>query len=216
MRLGIFIALLSLVSSSSFAVDNQTCDLQSVFDPIGFGPLDYTTAKGKEKLGVVEHAHFDSNVKNLISGKSSRTPLPDLMYVLARFPNHHQALYSMSKLHRRKEANDTLRKNNDNNHYSARCYFERAKTFTPKDSVVLALYGIHMHRSLKYSAAEQQYLAALRLVPINPEVNYNLGLLYVDMKKYPQAQKQADLAYFQGFPLPGLKNKLQKLASNTK
>jgi tetratricopeptide (TPR) repeat protein len=216
MRLGILIALLSLISSSSFALNNQTCDLRHIFDNIGFGPFDYTTAKGKQKLGTVERAHFDSNVKNLISGKSSRDPMPDLVYVLARFPNHHQALYSMSQLLRRKEANGTLRKNNDNNHYSARCYFERAKTFSPKDSVVLALYGIHMHRSLKYSAAEQQYLAALRLVTINPEVNYNLGLLYVDMKNYPQAQKQADLAYSQGFPLPGLKNKLQKIASIAK
>jgi tetratricopeptide (TPR) repeat protein len=214
MKLRIYIALLSLISYSSVAVDNQTCDLLRVFDRNGIGPLDYTTAKGKQKLGVVENAHFDSNVKNLIRGKSGSDPSADLVYVLSKFPNHHPALYSMSKLFRKKVADSTLR--NNNNHYTARCYFERAKTFSPKDSIVLALYGIHLHKSLKYKAAEKQYISALQLTPKNPEINYNLGLLYVDMKEYAQAKKYADIAYEQGFPLPGLKNKLKKLANTAK
>lgn len=214
MKLGIYIALLSLISYSSVAVDNQTCDLQRVFDNVGYGPFDYTTALGKQKLGVVERAHFDRNVKNLIRGKSGRDPLPDLMYVLSKYPNHHPALYSMSKLLRKKEADSTLRINN--NHYTARCYFERAKTFSSKDATVLALYGIHLHKSIKYKAAEKQYISALQLTPQNPEINYNLGLLYVDMKDYIQAKKYADIAYGQGFPLPGLKIKLDNIANNAK
>ncbi|WP_114327616.1 tetratricopeptide repeat protein [Candidatus Colwellia aromaticivorans] len=214
MKLGIYIALLSLISFSSIARNNQTCDLQNVFDNVGYGPFDYTTTKGKQKLGVVEKAHFNRNVKNLVHGKSGADPLPDLIYVLSKFPNHHPALYSMSKLLRKRDANSTLR--NNNKHYTARCYFERAKTFSSKDATVLALYGIHLHKSLKYTGAEKQYLNALQLAPHNPEINYNLGLLYIDMKEYTQAKHYADIAYEQGFPLPGLKNKLEKLASSAK
>ncbi len=214
MKLGIYIALFSLISYSSVAIDNQSCDLQNVFDKVGYGPFDYTTAIGKQKLGVVEKAHFDHNVKNLIRGKSGNDPLPDLVYVLSKYPNHHPALYSMSKLLRKKEADNTLRYNN--NLYTARCYFERAKTFSPKDSIVLALYGIHLHKSLKYESAEKQYLNALKLTPQNPEINYNLGLLYVDMKEYTQAKKYADIAYEQGFPLAGLRSKLEDLSNNSK
>lgn len=45
----------------------------------------------------------------------------------------------------------------------------------------------------------------------SPEINYNLGLLLVDMKDYDGAVERAKRAYELGYPLPGLKNKLVRL-----
>lgn len=45
----------------------------------------------------------------------------------------------------------------------------------------------------------------------SPEINYNLGLLLVDLKDYDGAVERAKRAYELGYPLPGLKNKLVRL-----
>lgn len=42
------------------------------------------------------------------------------------------------------------------------------------------------------------------------EINYTLGLLYVDRHAYAPAQECAKRAYALGYPLPGLKKKLEK------
>jgi TPR repeat protein len=44
----------------------------------------------------------------------------------------------------------------------------------------------------------------------SPELYYNLGLLYLDMKDLRQAKEYADKAYGEGYPLPGLKNRLER------
>ncbi len=43
------------------------------------------------------------------------------------------------------------------------------------------------------------------------EINYALGLMYVEQRNYPAAQACATRAYDLGYPLPGLKHKLQRL-----
>jgi tetratricopeptide (TPR) repeat protein len=43
------------------------------------------------------------------------------------------------------------------------------------------------------------------------EICYNLGLLSLELGEIDDAEKYAKLAYEQGFPLPGLRNKLQEL-----
>jgi tetratricopeptide (TPR) repeat protein len=45
----------------------------------------------------------------------------------------------------------------------------------------------------------------------SPEINYNLGLLLVEMKDYSAAVERAKRAYELGYPLPGLRNKLVRL-----
>jgi uncharacterized protein HemY len=58
--------------------------------------------------------------------------------------------------------------------------------------------------------ATEQLEVAVNLEPENPNINYNLGLLYVQKKDYEQAKIYAKKAYDLGFPLPGLKNKLME------
>jgi hypothetical protein len=43
------------------------------------------------------------------------------------------------------------------------------------------------------------------------EICYNLGLLSLELGEIDDAEKYAKLAYEQGFPLPGLRKKLQEL-----
>jgi tetratricopeptide (TPR) repeat protein len=42
------------------------------------------------------------------------------------------------------------------------------------------------------------------------ELNYFLGLTYFDMRQFDLAQQHADKAYSLGYPLPGLRNKLER------
>lgn len=42
------------------------------------------------------------------------------------------------------------------------------------------------------------------------EINYFLGLLYLDLGNLEKARAHADIAYDLGYPLPGLKNKLEQ------
>ena len=55
-----------------------------------------------------------------------------------------------------------------------------------------------------------QYEQALKLKPNDPSINYNMGLVYFDTHDYSKALEHAKAAYNAGFPLPGLKNKLQR------
>ena len=55
------------------------------------------------------------------------------------------------------------------------------------------------------------YDSALKREPHNAEVYYNLGLLYVDLDDFEQARASAEKAYGLGYPLPGLRRKLERL-----
>jgi tetratricopeptide (TPR) repeat protein len=169
------------------------------------GPFDYTNYRERtEELPIVERHHFTRDVENLIKGATSEFIMHDLDYTLRACPNHHRALYAVSKYQ--------LRKNWRKGRYrTAECYFERAKIFKPQDGIPYLLYAIFLHKKEKYNEALQEYMLAKKLLPDSPEVSYNLGLLFVDMEDHKQALKYAKRAYELGHPLPGLKNKLKKL-----
>jgi tetratricopeptide (TPR) repeat protein len=123
---------------------------------------------------------------------------------LRAFPNHHRALYLIGEYQLR-----TKRSPPPNANYSAECYFERAIAFRPADGAVRMIYGGFLHRKGDLQAALAQYRAALARLPDFPELHYNLGLLLVDLKDYEGAWEHAAIAYRGGYPLPGLRNKLQ-------
>lgn len=59
-----------------------------------YGPFDYTNPDDfKNKLPLVEIAHFTPKVEGLMGGKSGYL-WGDLDYTLRAFPNHHRALYA--------------------------------------------------------------------------------------------------------------------------
>lgn len=170
-----------------------------------YGPFDYTNSDDRQKkLPVVEQFHFTPNVEKLIKGQSASVA-GDLNYTLITFPNHHRALASMVNLALR----DKTSKPRDAS-YSIDCYFDRALRFKPTDGSVRMIYGNYLLKLGQQDKAIEQLNEAVRLKPENPNINYNLGLLYFQKKDYEQAKTYAKKAYELGFPLPGLKNKLME------
>lgn len=192
------IAALALLATSARAFADPECG--SLTNP--YGPFDYRT--GKQQLKVVEAYHFTPDVEALRSGSTSSLG-GDIDYTLRASPNHHRALNSMINL--------ALKLRSDKPHgarYTVECYFDRAIRFAPDDGEVQALYGVYLARTNHREDAVKAFENALKFEPNNPNVHYNLGLVYVELKNYPKALEHAHRAYALGAVLPGLRNKLKQ------
>jgi tetratricopeptide (TPR) repeat protein len=175
-----------------------------------YGPFDYTNQQHfSERLPVVENAHFTPEVETFVGhdkcGGNGCMVANDIDYTLRAFPNHHRALLAMSRYHLRglDETKRPMR-------YTPECYFDRALRFKSTDSTVHMIYGYYLSKSGKPQEALQRYARALELSPDSAEAHYNVGLLYTDRKEYAQAREHAKRAYELGFPLPGLRRKLER------
>lgn len=93
--------------------------------------------------------------------------------------------------------------------YSIECYFDRAIRFAPDDQVVRMLYGRYLSKqSGREAEAVVQLQKAVELAADNPFTQYNVGLIYVDMKRYDEALAQAHRAMALGMDRPELKQSL--------
>ena len=168
-----------------------------------YGPYDYTSPIAhKEMLPIVEKHHLTPNVLNLEQGETGSI-MTDLDYTLRAFPNHHVALYTLGRY--------ALREGYKFNpkYYTVDCYFKRAMAFKPDDGYVYMIYGLYLQKSGDYKKALKEYTVALKLLPENAELYYNMGLLYNEAEKY------ANKAYELGYPLPGLRDILKKHKSES-
>jgi len=205
----LFIAIIS--ANNSFA--SPVCgDLAT-----GYGPFDYTDPQDLKKLPVVETYHFTPKVEQLRGGESSYI-WDDLDYTLRAFPNHHRALYAFVRY----EIKMRQKSQQKNNYYkppmtkygypaSAECYFDRALRWRPNDPTVRMLYGLYLHRKDDLRKALDQYRISEKIQPNVADLQYNLGLLYFDLKNYKLAKEHAKKAYQLGYPLPGLRKKLASI-----
>lgn len=169
--------------------------------PLLWGPWDYRT--NKDKLPLVERAHFTPEVEALIRGKSTTNIVQDISYTLVIFPNHHRALNSLIRYSERIRSEYP-----SGSKYSVDCFLRRAVDFRQDDSQSRILYASYLAKKGKTTDAHQQ----LNQIESNEDddvtIIYNLGLIYTDLKDYDKALYFAHKAYSQGFPLPGLKNRL--------
>lgn len=179
----------------------------NAFEPCGpiqnaYGPFDYWT--DKDKLGIVEVNHFTPEVESLRSAKSGYLG-GDIDYTLRAFPNHPRALMAMMRLGeqaRTERPPGTL--------YTVNCYFDRAVRFRPSDAMARLIYGIYLVKQKRQAEALRHLEVAEQFAGDSANVNYNLGLAFLDLGRYDQALKYAHTAYRLGFPLPGLRRKLQE------
>ena len=167
-----------------------------------YGPYDYTNPSHfTEKLPVVEQFHF-SREQELSTFKPNSKEKVDFDYTLRAFPNHHRALMSLVR----------WLKNHDRDAWQGRmraeCYFYRALAWRPRDSVARMIFALYLHQNQRLAEAEQQYQNAVKIQPDYAEAHYNLGLLYADQKRWPEALASAHRAYALNYPLPGLKKRL--------
>jgi tetratricopeptide (TPR) repeat protein len=165
----------------------------------GFGPYDYTNSQHvSAHLQIVEVWHFTPEVENLTRGKSG-TVYGDLSYTIRAFPNHHRALYSLIQYQ--------LQGSNEID-AAPECFLDRAINFAPGDARVYLLYGVYLHRLDRLDQALDKYEKAEELSPNNPEIQYDMALLYLETDDMDEAVKYAKKAYSLGYPLPGLRNRL--------
>jgi hypothetical protein len=170
---------------------------------ITFGPHDYLRrAQLPEELDIVEMHHFSPEIERLETG-SSTSPINDIDYTIMAWPNHHRALHSAMKYRMMH-----WKWPKDSQVPPAECQLQRAIAFSAQDPVPYMMYGMLLHKAKQYDNALAAYSAAHFLRPDDVLTQYNMGLTLVELKRYEEAEKMANMAYGAGFPLPGLKNKL--------
>ena len=180
-----------------------------------YGPYDYVTRK--DKLRVVENAHFTPRVQNLTGGENAAGPTSDLNYTLKVIPNHHLALNSVMQFHALQVGKyQSLLKKGKQPGYSlnspVECYLQRAINYSPSDATSRMLYAVFLQREGHLEQSAKQYEKALELAPMAQNIEYNYALVLVELKRYAAAREIAGRLYGDNFPLPGLKKKL-KLAN---
>lgn len=171
----------------------------------GYGPYDYTNPKHRGySLNIVEKYHFTKDVETLKKG-SSGTVWGDLNYTIRAFPNHHRALYAMMRYQL------TVERPLDARYSPIECYFQRAIKFSPNDYRVMQLYANYLTKKKQPKMAIGAYKRAMNTKNAPPEINYSLGLLYFDLKKFDDAVEQAKIAYDGGVKKSKLASKLKKI-----
>lgn len=166
-------------------------------------PWDYRTRK--DRHDIVERRHFTPKVENLIHGESTESIVADIAYTLGMFPNHHRALLSLVRYSER-----TKQKTFPQVKYSVECYLKRAVSFKEDDLQVRIIYASYLAKQNNKSEAIS-HLEFIESKDENSQIqNYNLGLIYFELRNYEKSLHYAHLVYTQGFPLPGLKNKLTR------
>ncbi len=207
--------LLMMAFGQSASANECTSLAQIQSEGGGFGANDYTDAAlRREKLHIVENAHFTAPVRQLQRGESTSDPMDDIAYTLRKWPNHHEALYAMVRYHlirRAETGRGPVGWRSLHSHRSAECWLQRAETFAPKDPTVRMIYGLYDHKTGNPASALQRYERAIEVAPNSAEAHYNIGLVYTDLKRFEDARKHAYVAYSLGYPLPGLKRKLTRL-----
>jgi tetratricopeptide (TPR) repeat protein len=193
------LAVLAVLVSVSRAAGAQCGGLQNAY-----GPYDYRTATEFQKQ-LVEGAHFTPQVESLQRGINNRQFGGDIDYTLRAFPNHPRALLAMKRLgdrERKAKARGAT--------YPVECYFDRAVRFAPDDPAVRVVFGHYLIDKGDAAGARKQLELAREKAHDNANLSYNLGLAYFDLKDYALAREYAKRAYELGFPLDGLKKKLQQ------
>jgi tetratricopeptide (TPR) repeat protein len=172
-----------------------------------FGPFDYRSASEEDRR-LVNGAHFTEQVETLKSGKTTNWPGGDIDYTLRAFPNHPRALLAMMNLSFKEKR---LKPNSA--HWPVECYFDRAERFRGDDAYVKLLFGIYLLKVGRNQEAITKLEAAEKLQSDDPNLYYNLGLAYFDLKNYDKALHYAHEAYALHFPLPGLREKLKRVGA---
>ncbi len=197
-----FLVLASIMALPVLAQERDLLGCEDIRG--GYGPFDYRTATPEQKR-LVEGAHFTPGVESLLKGHSSEYVGADIDYTLRAFPNHPRALMAMVRLSE-KEKRDRPRGAT----YTVECYFDRATRFAPDDSMVLLIKGIYLLRKGDSKAAAQEMENAQKMGLEDPNLDYNLGLAYLELGQHEKALKHAKRAYAYGHPLPALREKLVK------
>ena len=165
---------------------------------------DYYAPRDRSLLGSAEANHMQRAIEQM-AAETKRGDIPsngamgDFKYILDYFPNHPRALALAAELSIRARHPEWVQP-----------YFEKSMTLYPNYAATHVIYGTFLQKLGKNADAVLQYERALSIDPSIPNAHYNLGLAYLDLRKYDLANYHANLAYHSGASLPGLRERLKK------
>lgn len=145
--------------------------------------------------------HTGPATQRLASGEYTQRVMADIDFTLRVWPNHVRGLQALIEY--------TIAGGKPYSFQPAECYFVSAKQFYDDDVNVHMLEGLYYWKMQKYQQAKQAYRAALDIDPNSVDANYNYGLMCLELKDYSEALKHAHVAYSAGYPLAGLRKRLQ-------
>lgn len=187
--IGVSLALLSI-----FCAPHASAQGHDFYDYYG-----HDGKKPREGLLIsVESFHLYKGIKGLYTGHFEYAK-DDFEFILAYFPNHPRALFLMI---------DTMF--GMKQPYIAEEHIQRALRLYPQYASTHVVYGMYQQRAGKPAEAIQSYLKAIQLDADYVDAYYNLGLLYLDIKKNDKANWYAQKAYTLGVKVPGLRTRLEK------
>ncbi len=180
--------------------------------PGAAGPYDYVDSKYAWNLNDISQNHWVVAQREL-KDKRIQWALYQMNYLLIRVPNHYPALFELGRIQQQYPGvtyNPALAGKDEVLEFppTPECYFNRAFRYRPNDATLRMLYGMYFHKTGKLDDALTEYLKAEDMDPESSEIQYNLGLIYVDLKDYDAAVVHARKAYDLGYPLAGLRKKL--------
>lgn len=170
-----------------------------------YGPFDYRTQR--DRLAIVERHHFQPHIEALrrLAGASHADLGGNLDYTLRASPNHHRALIAMVRYAERERLPRVVGAD-----YTVDCYFDRAIQFAPDDAIVRMLFAGYLARQNKQEFAEKQLEFAAVLAGNNPFTLYNVGISYLELKRYDKALEFDHKAKALGWPRKDLENRLRE------
>ncbi|EAR21146.1 tetratricopeptide repeat protein [Nitrococcus mobilis] len=177
-----------------FSADNpvRTYHDHGVYDY--YAPASYPPRLIKNVLGY----HIKPAEEGLKAGNWTKAE-GNIGFILNYFPNHPEGL-KLALAYAAKSGHDRF----------ALDRIKKALDINPKIAWTHLVYGVYLHRHNDLAAAEREYRKATELDTDLADAYYNLGLLLVDAGNIADAKKAAQKAYNLGYPLPGLRLKLQK------
>jgi tetratricopeptide (TPR) repeat protein len=146
--------------------------------------------------------HMGPALERMRAGEYSRFVMGNLDWTLRRWPNHLEALRGLIDYSQHGGRTYEF--------LPARCYFVLARATFPDDENVRLAEALFLWKSGDFQSAIAAYEGAIAAEPNSADAYYNLGLLYLDRKQYELAVGNARKAYALGYPLPGLRKKLQE------
>ena len=180
--------------------------------PGAAGPYDYVDSKYAWNLNDISQNHWVPAQQEL-ADKRVQYALRELNFLLIRVPNHYPALFELGRIEQLYPGvifDPSLSGSKDTMFFppTPECYFDRAFRYRPNDPTLRMLFGLYYHKSKHLEKALVQYQKAEAMDPESSEIQYNLGLVYFDLKDYQSSIRHAQKAYKLGYPLAGLRKKL--------
>lgn len=147
------------------------------------------------------NSHTAPATERMAAGEYTRRVMADIDFTLRVWPNHVRGLQALIEY--------TVAGGKPYNFPPPECYFVNAKEFYDDDINVHMLEGLYYWRIKQYRRAKDAYRDALAIDPESVDAHYNFGLMCLELKEYDEALKHAHVAYRAGYPLAGLRKRLQ-------